>query len=822
MTAQGPDSPDGAGRDRREAQDAAREAARTAGLLARQLGRLAGSAGRSLWRQSRDAARRTASAAGPALRRERGPVSGPTSAPIPAAAPEPAPARPGFLARLRRRPALAVAILALLVPIAVLAAYVLAAFATLPPLGGVVPEAGQRALVVEADDGRTFATRGAFQGEKLTEKTLPPRLAEAIVAIEDRRFYSHWGIDLRGLLRAMWRNVTGGGVREGGSTITQQYARLTSLSQEKTLRRKIQEAFLALRLESTMSKPEILVGYLNTAYFGAGAYGADAAARRYFGHGAQGLTLPEAAMLAGLVRAPSQLAPTRNFGGAKERADLVLQAMVETGAISQAEADKARKEKLTLHSPPETPPGTNYYLDALQADVRRLTNETGDVTVRSTLNLDLQSLAEGVLARRLDAEGAKKKVGQGALVALAPDGAVLAMVGGRDYEDSQFNRATQAKRQAGSLFKLFVYLAAYQKGFFPDSVLVDRPTQIGEWEPQNSNNRFRGALPLRQAFALSVNTIAAQLGDEVGMPAVIAEARRLGVQTDLPNVPSLALGSADVTLIDMARAYAGVLGPGVPVEPYLVRAVKGGPPQPLYQRSAPKPGAPMDAQVQTMILTSLEAVVESGTGKAARVSGVPVGGKTGTSQDFRDAWFVGLTPDMIVGVWVGNDDNAPMNKVTGGDIPARVFHDFVERAQKVLKGRKRPAPSAARGETVPATAVPPPTPPAPIPSNAGPEVRGVPEVVDTGTLTIRGRTVRLLGVIGEGGALARQLARYLRRREVVCSGDTEMRCRLDGDDLAALIVTAGGARATEDAPPDLVEAEDQARAERAGLWQRER
>ena len=827
MTAQGPDSPDEAGRDRREAQDAAREAARTAGLLARQLGRLAGSAGRSLWRQGRDAARRAGTAVGPALRRERGPAPGamaaPMAAPAPSSAPEPVAARTGFLARLRRRPVLALAILAVLVPLAVLAVYVLAAFATLPPLGGVAPEAGQRALVVEAEDGRTFATRGVFQGEKLTEKTLPPRLAEAIVAIEDRRFYSHWGIDLRGLMRALWRNATGGGVREGGSTITQQYARLTSLNQEKTLRRKIQEAFLALRLESTLSKPEILVGYLNTAYFGAGAYGADAAARRYFGHGAQGLTLPEAAMLAGLVRAPSQLAPTRNFGGAKERADLVLQAMVETGAISQAEADKARQEKLTLHTPSETPPGANYSLDALQADVRRLTPETGDVTVRSTLNLDLQSLAEGVLARRLDAEGAKKKVSQGALVALAPDGAVLAMVGGRDYEDSQFNRATQAKRQAGSLFKLFVYLAAYQKGYFPDSVLVDRPTQIGEWEPQNSNNRFRGALPLRQAFALSVNTIAAQLGDEVGVPAIIAEARRLGVQTDLPNVPSLALGSADVTLIDMTRAYAGVLGPGVPVEPYLVRSVKGGAPQPLYQRSAPKPGAAMDAQVQTMILDSLQAVVESGTGKAARVSGVAVGGKTGTSQDYRDAWFVGLTPDMIVGVWVGNDDNAPMNKVTGGDIPARVFHDFVERAQKVLKGRKRPTPSAARGETVPATAAvpPPPVPPAPVP-NGGAEVRGVPEVVDTGTLAIRGRTVRLLGVVGERGALARQLARYLRRREVVCSGEAEMRCRLDGDDLAALIVTAGGARATEDAPPDLVEAEDQARAERAGLWQRER
>ncbi|MFF8800933.1 MULTISPECIES: PBP1A family penicillin-binding protein [unclassified Methylobacterium] len=822
MTAQGPDRPEsGNAREGTETRAAAREAARAAALLARQLGRLAGSAGRSAWHSGRDAARKTT----PILARAAGRLRpDATAAPQvgPVARAEAAPTvrsdrRPS--AFRRRRPWLLGLAALVGIPLVILAGYVFAAFATLPPLGGAAPEASQRALVVEAEDGRSFATRGAFQGEKLTEKTLPPRLAQAIVAIEDRRFFSHWGIDLRGMMRALWRNATGGGVREGGSTITQQYARLTSLSQEKTLRRKIQEAFLALRLESTLSKPEILVGYLNTAYFGAGAYGADAAARRYFGHDAQGLTLAEAAMLAGLVRAPSQLAPTRNFGGAKERADLVLQAMVETGAISQAEADKARAQKLTLHTPPETPSGTNYFLDAVAGDVKRLTQETGDVTVRSTLNLDLQSLAEGVLARRLDAEGTKKKVGQGALIAMAPDGAILAMVGGRDYEDSQFNRAVQAKRQAGSLFKLFVYLAAYgSKGFFPDSVLVDRPTQIGEWEPQNANNRFRGALPLRSAFALSVNTIAAQLGDEVGLPAIIAEARRLGVQSDLPAVPSLALGSADVSLLEMTRAYAGVLGPGVPVEPFLVRGVRGNTAQPLYQRPAAKPGAAMDAQVQSMMLDSLQAVVESGTGKAARVSGLAVGGKTGTSQDYRDAWFVGLTPDMIVGVWVGNDDNAPMNKVTGGDIPARVFHDFVERAQKVLKGRKRPAPSAARAEPIPAAAVAPP-PPAPV---AG-ELRGVPEIVDTGTLAIRGRTVRLLGVVGEGGALARQLARYLRRREIICSGDpASARCRLDGDDLASLIVTAGGARASDDAPSDLIEAEDQARAERAGLWQRER
>ncbi|CAO4164228.1 PBP1A family penicillin-binding protein [Methylorubrum aminovorans] len=828
MTGQGPDRP---GADEAETRAAAREAARAAALLARQLGRLAGSAGRGAWRSGTAAAKEAAKGTAPVFARaadrlrSTGPrtaPAGPAAATVPVDQPDtqsqPFP-RHSVRPPRRRRPWLIGLAVLVGLPLVILAGYVFAAFATLPPLGGVAPEAAQRALVVEAEDGRSFATRGAFQGERLTEKTLPPRLAQAIVAIEDRRFYSHWGIDLRGMARAMWRNATGGGVREGGSTITQQYARLTSLSQEKTLRRKIQEAFLALRLESTLTKPEILVGYLNTAYFGAGAYGADAASRRYFGHGAEKLTLPEAAMLAGLVRAPSQLAPTRNFGGAKERADLVLQAMVETGAISQSEADKARAEKLTLHTPPETPPGTNYFLDAVQGEVKRLTQESGDVTVRSTLNLDLQSLAEGVLARRLDAEGGKKKVGQGALIAMAPDGAILAMVGGRDYEDSQFNRATQAKRQAGSLFKLFVYLAAYGRGYFPDSVLVDRPTQIGEWEPQNSNNRFRGALPLRQAFALSVNTIAAQLGEEVGIPAIVAEARRLGVQADLPAVPSLALGTADVSLLEMTRAYAGVLGPGVPVEPYLVRTVRGNTPQPLFQRTAPKPGAAMDAQVQSMMLDSLQAVVESGTGKAARVNGLAVGGKTGTSQDYRDAWFVGLTPDMIVGVWVGNDDNAPMNKVTGGDIPARVFHDFVERAQKVLKGRKRPAPSAARAEPAPAAVAPAPSPAAP----ATGELRGVPEVVDTGTLTIRGRKVHLLGVVGEGGALSRQLARYLRRREVICSGDpASARCRLDGDDLAALIVTAGGARASEDAPSDLIEAEDQARAERAGLWQRER
>ena len=790
-----------------EARAAAREAAAASGRLLRQLAGLAAGALRGLGRRGRTGLRR----AGPLFAGRGRPAP-----PAQGGAREPSPRPAGRFGSLRRRPVLVAGLALVALPLVLLAGLALVSLATLPPLGGVVPDGGQRAITVEADDGRPFATRGAYRGETLTAQDLPTHLAQAIVAIEDRRFWSHWGIDPRGLLRAAWRNVAGGGVREGGSTITQQYARLTSLSQEKSLRRKLQEAWLALRLESTHTKQEILLGYLNTAYFGAGAYGVDAAARRYFGHGAKALALPEAAMLAGLVRAPSQLAPTRNFGGAKERADLVLQSMVETGAIQQAEADAARKAKLVLRTPPETPPGTNYFVDTVAGDVKRLADTPGDVTVRTTLNLDLQSLAEGVLARRLDAEGAKKRVGQGALVALSKDGAILAMVGGRDYEASQFNRAVQAKRQAGSLFKLFVYLTAYEAGYSPESVLVDRPVQIGEWEPQNADNRFRGAVPLRDAFARSINTVAAQLADEVGIPAVIGTARRFGVQSDLPSLPSLALGSADVSLMEMTRAYAGVLVNRAPVEAYAVHAIRGSAPEPLYLRAEGKAGPALSQGVQTMMLDSLQVVVDGGTGKAARLPGIPVGGKTGTSQDYRDAWFVGLTPDMIVGVWVGNDDNAPMNRESGGDIPARVFHDFVQRAGQTLRGRKRPAPSAARAERGPAGEVSTASP-------AGTDLRGVPEVIDTGTLSLRGRPVRLLGVSGEGGPLARQLARYLRRREVQCEAGTgAVRCRIDGDDLASLILTAGGARAADDAPPDLLEAEEQARSERAGLWGGER
>ncbi len=695
----------------------------------------------------------------------------------------------------------------------VLVGFVVYSIATLPINGGLQAEAPQSALTFEDAQGDVFAARGVFKGDKLTAADLPPYLAQTIIAIEDRRFYQHSGIDLRGILRAGWRNTQAGATREGASTITQQLARLMFLTPERTFRRKVQEAVLAVWLESQLKKEDILLRYLNTAYFGAGAYGVDAAARRYFGKKAGELSLAEDAMLAGLVRAPSQLAPTRNFGGAKERQELVLQAMVETNAITAAEAEAARTQSVKLRTPPETPPGSNYFVDMVAGDVRRLLgSSSGDLTLRTTLNMELQRLAEGVIERRLEAEGPKKNVSQAALVALGRDGAVLAMVGGRDYEASQFNRATQAKRQAGSLFKLFVYLTALQRGYTPQSVVVDRPTQIGEWEPQNYSG----------GFVHSINTVAAQLGDEVGIPAIIDTAKRMGVQSTLPAVPSLALGSAEVTLLEMTKAFGSVAA-GAQIESYSVRSIVGNSQQALYTKTGA--GTEFTGQLgvsRAMMIDLLQGVVSEGTGKAARIANIPMGGKTGTTQEYRDAWFIGFTPDIVVGVWVGNDDNTPMNRVVGGDLPANIWHDFVGRAEPIVS---RTSPQVARRNTDIVNAASTQGPPStsdPVVAGSDTGVRGTADVLDTATLSIRGRKIQLEGILGDGDRRAvRPLARFLRRREVICEpggAPERYRCNVDGQNLSELILSNGGARATADAPAELLAAEDEARSARLGIW----
>jgi 1A family penicillin-binding protein len=696
---------------------------------------------------------------------------------------------------------------ALTAAVAATLAVILYLIASLPINGGLQADS-QGAMTFEAASGETFAARGVLRGAQVGAADLPQHFLQAVIAIEDRRFHDHAGIDLRGIARAALRNMGYGGVREGGSTISQQLARLLYLSSERTIRRKLQEALLALWLESRLSKEEILLKYVNTAFFGAGAYGIDAAARRYFGKAPKDLTLAESAMLAGLIRSPSQLAPTRNFGGAKERAEVVLQAMVETGVITGEAADAARSQNVALRAPTETPPGSNYFVDMVSADFRRLLGPlAGDVKLQTTLDLDLQNLAQGVIERRLDAEGGKRKISQAALVAIRRDGAIVAMVGGRDYEASQFNRAVQARRQPGSLFKVFVYDAALQRGLNPQSTVVDRPVRIADWEPENYSGGYRGPMSARNAFANSVNTVAVQLADEIGIQAVIESARRLGVQSPLPAVPSLALGSAEVTLLEMTKAMAAIAAGVQSLEPYAIRAIAGPNEQALYTkgRTGGEVSGPAGA-TRAMMLELLQAVVESGTGRAARVGNVPVAGKTGTTQEYRDAWFVGFTPELTVGVWVGNDDNSPMSNVTGGDVPARIWSEFIDQALK-RKARTATTARSPAGERTAAEAV-----------------RGRAEVIDTATLDVGGRPIALFGIEANRDARAiRALAHYLRRREVVCApvaNASGHRCLASGQDLTEAILAAGASRAAANAPPDLLAVEEMARAQRVGIWRR--
>ena len=576
----------------------------------------------------------------------------------------------------------------------------------------------QFSTTLVAANGEIFAMRGQFHGEILNLKDIPRYLPEAVVSIEDRRFYSHFGLDPIGMIRATVVNLLAGGVRQGGSTITQQLAKLMFLSSERTFKRKVQEAMIALWLEHRLTKDEILVRYLNKVYLGAGAYGIDGAAQRYFNKSARDLTLAEAAMLAELIRSPSSLAPTRNLQAARERGRLVLKTMVENGYITQATAETADVDKVVLAVNPDTQitEGSRYFADWVAGNARALLGPlSADLTVQTTLNIPLQRLAESTMRRWLDGECAKRNVHQGAMVVLDREGAVLAMVGGRNYDESQFNRVTQARRQPGSLFKLFVYLAAFDAGMTPDTVMVDQPLKIGNWEPQNYGGTYRGPVTLRTAFANSINSVAVQLTEKVGRARVIGVARSLGVESPLIDQPSIALGASEVTLMEMAAAYGAMAADVKKMEPFGIRSVRGQS-RKLYEykpASIPQEEAALPWRRSEM-LDLLISAVDSGTGKAARMPS-PVAGKTGTTQDYRDAWFIGFTADIVVAIWLGNDDNSPTDRVTGGDLPARIWHDYIAAAyhlegapkgsQELLTGI-RPAPAEAPASP-PAAAEPP-------------------------------------------------------------------------------------------------------------------
>ncbi|GAA4858630.1 PBP1A family penicillin-binding protein [Luteimonas vadosa] len=534
-------------------------------------------------------------------------------------------------------------------------------------------------LVLLDRDGKPFARRGAYKEAPVDVRTLPPHVRDAVLAIEDRRFYSHIGLDPRGIARAARHNAEAGQIRQGGSTITQQLAKTSFLPAERTFRRKIQEAMIALWLEARLDKDEILSRYLSSIYFGDGVYGLRAAARHYFDVPPEELDLGQAAMLAGMAKAPSALAPTSNLRGARKRAGVVLSAMVDAGFISQAEADAARPAR--LRSGRADLPVGSYFADWVSPQAKAaFESEYGEVPVQTTLDPRLQSLAERIVGNAVR-RGTRERVGQAALVAMRTNGEVVAMVGGHDYGGSAFNRATQAQRQPGSTFKLFVYLAALRDGMTPDSLVEDAPITLGEWTPSNYTDNYRGSIPLRDAFAQSSNVAAVRLADQVGTRNVVRAARDLGIQSDLASEPTLALGSSETNLLEMTAAYAALGADTAPVVPSGL---------PRETTRNPANGHPLTEEERKALLDLLHATVDQGTGRAARLS-IPAFGKTGTTQDYRDAWFIGLAGDLAVGIWVGNDDNTPMESVTGGGLPARMWADFASEALDARALGARPA-----------------------------------------------------------------------------------------------------------------------------------
>ena len=538
-------------------------------------------------------------------------------------------------------------------------------------------------------EGERIAAFGDLYGETVRLSELPPYVPLAVLAVEDRRFYQHPGIDAFGLLRAIVVNLRAGRIVQGGSTITQQLAKIMFLEPDRTLKRKVQEALLAFWLERRFSKEQILTLYLNRVYLGAGTYGLDAAAQRYFGASARTLTLYQAAMLAGLLKAPSRYNPASNPDLADGRAGLVLDAMVESGFIAAEEAAQAKQVKAGPSRVADQ--GGRYFADWVLGQLAGFVGPIErDVVVVTTLDPRLQRIAEEETQAMIAGDGAAAGMGQAAFVALGPDGAVRALVGGRDYGESQFNRATQALRQPGSAFKAFVYLAALQQGFSPDDRMVDAPVSIAGWAPKNHGGKYYGEVTLREAFARSLNSVAVQLIQKIGPAEVAQTAHRLGITSDLAVDAGLALGTSETTLLELTSAYSTFANQGRGVWPYAILEVREPTGRILYQRSGGGPGRLVAPRQVNAMLDLLRAGVAWGTGKAAD-PGRPAGGKTGTSQDNRDAWFIGLTAELTAGVWMGNDDGTPMHKVTGGTLPARLWGRILSRGLQGLPPAPLPA-----------------------------------------------------------------------------------------------------------------------------------
>jgi penicillin-binding protein 1A len=528
------------------------------------------------------------------------------------------------------------------------------------PLGRALEPLANPTLVIVASDGSPIARRGSYKEAPVDVAKLPAYVPGAFIAIEDRRFYKHIGVDPKAILRAVGANAKAGGVSEGGSTITQQLAKNAFLSNKRTFRRKIQEVLIALYLDARLSKDEILSRYLSSVYFGDGTFGLGAASRHYFDKSPDQLSVGEAAMLAGLVKAPSRWAPTENFQGAKTRMKTVLGAMVDTGVITQAQANRAERQVRVQTGRPKLPTGS-YFADWVFPQAKAVFENTyGETVVRTTLDPRLQAQAEKILDQAITRDGKVLNVTQGAIVAMRTDGRIVAMVGGRDYKVSQFNRA-DAERPPGSAFKLFVYLAAIRQGMTPTTPILDAPVVVSGWTPKNHEGKYAGReVPLITAFAASSNVAAVRLAHDIGREPIVKTARDLGITDPIPDDLTLALGTGPMSLVRLTAAYAAIDAGEAPVIPHG-----------LADWKKPANVHPLTKAELASMRDLLRSATQRGTGIEAAIPGAF--GKTGTSQDSRDALFLGYVGDLVIGVWVGNDDNSPMNGVVGGGLPAKIW-----------------------------------------------------------------------------------------------------------------------------------------------------
>jgi len=592
-----------------------------------------------------------------------------TKRPRPPAPSSPVPQQRGFLARAFRWTLISGGIIffGLLCAIGF-------AFSSLPDFKELrTRESLGEVVRVRAQDGRVILSLGPIYGEWINYQNIPGVMVDAMVAVEDRRFRFHPGVDPIGLVRAVQVRLQRGHWAQGGSTITQQLARNLFLTNTRTFGRKGREMILAFAMEAKYSKDEILELYLNRVYFGGGAYGIDAASRRFFDHPANILSLEESAIIAGLVKAPSNYSPTADAKAAVDRSRVVLSVMADAGVISPSVAAAARPDQVKLSSGPQQN-SLRYFTDWALPQLDGLIEETDEpIDVWTTIDPDMQAAADAAILKYTPAAA------QAALVALDRDGAVRAMIGGRDYVTSIYNRGTQAVRQPGSAFKLFVYLAALEAGMTPDSKMVDEPIKIDGWSPRNNTKDYRGEMTLRTAFTNSINTIAAQIGQQVGTPAIAAIARRLGLTTPINTQPSMVLGTSDVRLIDMAKAFAAVQAKGKSVTPYGIVKVTTSSGQLLYERPAQEDLQLIDPWVAAGMTDMMQTAVSAGTGRAAQI-GRPVAGKTGTTSSNKDGWFLGFSSGITTGVWMGRDDAKPVPGLQGGRAPATVFAAFMQRA----------------------------------------------------------------------------------------------------------------------------------------------